>query len=72
MRELAAALGVVILLFALVHAAPVAVGEEVSDPDNSSADEFALSITEFSTELGGWIPVLMGLMIIIAYAVAAT
>jgi hypothetical protein len=72
MRSLAAALGVVILLYALVHAAPVAVDQEVADPANSSHDDFALSITQFSTELGGWVPVMIGLMMIVAYAVAAT
>ena len=72
MRALAAALGVVILLFGLVHAAPVAVDQEVANTNSSNADDLAKSVTDFSTELGGWVPVIIALMMIIAYAVTAT
>lgn len=71
-RSIAAALGVVILLYGLVHAAPAAIDQEVDDPSNSTADDLALSVTQFSTAVGGWVPLIMGVILVIMLLVAAS
>lgn len=63
-RMLAAGLGVVILVFALVNAGGTAVDHEVSDPANSSADDVSKETTNFIGTLVSYVPVTVAVGII--------
>lgn len=71
-RSIATAIGILVLAYGLVHAAPVAVDEEVNDTSNSSADDFAYSITEVTAEISPYIPVLAGIGILVVMMRAVT
>jgi isopentenyldiphosphate isomerase len=71
-RGIASAIGVLVLVFGLIHAAPAAVDEEVNDTENSSKDDFAESVTEITAEIGTWIPWLAGLGVMIVMMRAVT
>lgn len=70
-RPMVAIVAVLILLFAFVPAAEQAVDEEVQDPPNSSADEFAIKFTGLAAGIYELVPLLVGVgvivMILISY-----
>lgn len=64
-RGLAAAFGVLLLLYAFVPAASTATDAEISNQSATHMDEFALSLASLSNSLGTLVPLLAGLILLI-------
>ena len=71
-RGIAAAIGVILLLYAFVPAASTASDAEISNQSSTHMDEFALSLAQLSTTIGSFVPVIAAGSLVILFMKAAT